>query len=233
MIRPDWYPDELAHAGSEHLDPAYIATYDRKAGTNPTEDVAALRALGLDRSSVLVDLGAGTGTFTIAAAPHCRRVIAVDVSAAMLAALDAKLGTLGLTNVATERAGFLSYDHQGPPADFVYSRNALHHLSDFWKGLALARIAAILRPGGVLLLRDLVYNFDPGEAAGAVEAWLSRAAARPEDGWTRAELAEHLYSEYSTYTWLFEPLLERAGFLIRDVQTPSQSPYAAYTCVKR
>ena len=233
MPRPDWYPDELAHAGPEHLDPAYIATYDRKAGTDPTEDVAALRALGLDETSVLVDLGAGTGTFTLAAAPHCRRVIAVDISAAMLAALDTKLGVLGLANVTTVRAGFLSYDHQGPPAEVVYSRNALHHLSDFWKGIALARIAAILKPGGLLLLRDLVYNFDPAEADGAVEAWLSRAAARSEDGWTRAELAEHLYSEYSTYTWLFEPLLERAGFVIREVQAPPQSPYAAYTCVKR
>lgn len=233
MPRHDWYPDELAHAGPEHLDPAYIATYDRKAGTDPTEDVAALRALGLDQSSLLIDLGAGTGTFTIAAAPHCRQMIAVDLSAPMLATLDTKVGALGLTNVVTERAGFLSYEHQGPPADFVYSRNALHHLPDFWKGIALARIAALLRPGGVLLLRDLVYNFDPAEADGAVEAWLSRAVARPEDGWTRAELAEHLYSEFSTYTWLLEPLLERAGFAIRDVQAPPLSPYAAYTCVKR
>src|SRR4051794_37807122 len=102
MPRPDWYPDELAHAGPAHLDPTYIVTYDRKAGTDPTEDVAALRALGLDQSSVLVDLGAGTGTFTLAVAPHCRQVIAVDVSAAMLAALDTKLGSPGLTNVVTE-----------------------------------------------------------------------------------------------------------------------------------
>jgi hypothetical protein len=29
-----WYPDELAHAGPEHLDAAYVATYDRKASTD-------------------------------------------------------------------------------------------------------------------------------------------------------------------------------------------------------
>ena len=28
-------------------------------------------------------------------------------------------------------------------ADFVYSRNALHHLPDFWKGIALARVAVV------------------------------------------------------------------------------------------
>ncbi|MDP9373028.1 MAG: class I SAM-dependent methyltransferase, partial [Chloroflexota bacterium] len=123
MPRPDWYLDELAHAGPEHLDPATVAAYDRKAGTDPAPDVAALRALGLDGTSVLVDLGAGTGTFALAAAPHCRRVVAADVSPAMLAAIRAKAECLHLSNVEVAHAGFLTYDHQGPPADFVYSRN--------------------------------------------------------------------------------------------------------------
>lgn len=143
MQRPDWYLDELAHAGPEHLDPDYVATYDRKAGTDPGEDVAALRALGLGDESVLVDFGAGTGTFALAAAPYCRRVVAVDVSPAMLDILRAETARRGLSNAEVAHAGFLSYEHQGQPTDFVYSRNALHHLPDFWKGLALARVAAM------------------------------------------------------------------------------------------
>jgi len=233
MPRPDWYLDELAHAGPEHLDPAYIATYDRKAGTDPAIDVAALQRLGLDETSVLVDLGAGTGTLTLAAAPHCRQVVAVDVSPAMLAALQANIAQRGLTNVVTAHAGFLGYAHAGPPADFVYSRNALHHLSDFWKGIALTRIAALLHPGGILFLRDLVYDIDPVEADTTMERWLSGAAANAADGWTRAELAEHLRDEYSTYTWILEPLLERAGFAIREKEVQGPGTYALYICVKR
>lgn len=232
MPQRDWYPDELASAGPEHRDPAYVATYDRKAQTDPAEDVATLRALGLDERSTLIDLGAGTGTFACAVAPHCRRVVAIEVSPAMLAALEMRSRDLGLANLAIVRGGFLSYEHQGDPADFVYSRNALHHLPDFWKGIALARVAALLRSGGVLFLRDLVYDFDPAEAEGRIEPWLGRAPARPEDGWTRAELAEHLRDEYSTYSWLLEPLLERAGFAIRDVQRVA-GVFAAYTCVRR
>jgi SAM-dependent methyltransferase len=233
MPRPDWYLDELAHAGPEHLDPAYIATYDRKAGPDPADDVEALQRLGLGDTSVLVDFGAGTGTFTLAVAPHCRRVVAVDVSPAMLAALDANVAARGLTNVTVAHAGFLSYAHEGPSADFVYSRNALHHLSDFWKGIALARIAAILRSGGTLFLRDLVYDFAPTEADAAMERWLSGAAANSAEGWTRAELAEHLRDEYSTYTWLLEPLLERTGFTIREKGVQGPGTYALYVCVKR
>jgi SAM-dependent methyltransferase len=231
MPQPDWYLDELAHAGPEHLDSAYIATYDRKAQTDPGPDVAALRGLGLGEESVLVDFGAGTGTFALTAAQHCRRMVAVEVSPAMVAVIRAKADKLDLGNLEIAHAGFLSYDHQGEPADFAYSRNALHHLPDFWKGIALTRVAALLRPGGVFFLRDLVYSFEPTEAGARVEPWLAAAPARPEEGWTRAELAEHIRGEYSTYNWLLEPLIERAGFAIQHV---SASPaFAAYTCVKR
>src|SRR5215471_16851744 len=135
-----WTFDELVHAGDEHLDPAYVATYDRKAAVDPAADLALLRSQGLSAMSTLVDLGAGTGTFTLAAAPFCKRVVAVDVSPAMLTALHAKAERLGCANIEFVRAGFLSYQHAGDPADVVYSRNALHHLPDFWKALALQRI---------------------------------------------------------------------------------------------
>jgi hypothetical protein len=57
---PVWYLDELAHAGPEHLDPAFVAGYDRKARVDPTDDLAHLRELGLDSASIVIDLGAGT-----------------------------------------------------------------------------------------------------------------------------------------------------------------------------
>jgi SAM-dependent methyltransferase len=232
METPRWFPDELAHAGDQHLDPAYVEGYDRKAGTDPAEDVALLRNLGLDGTRTLVDLGAGTGTLALAAAPFCRRVVAVDVSAAMLTLLRAKAERLGVGNVECVRGGFLSYEHRGEPADFVYSRNALHHLPDFWKALALERIAACLKPGGVLRLRDLVYSFEPRETRPVIEAWLARAAEQPGRGWTRAELEKDIREEHITFNWLLEPLLERAGFAIRDASHDASQVFSAYTCVK-
>lgn len=233
MQNPGWYPNELAHAGEEHLDPEYVAGYDRKSAVDTSDDLAVLRGLGLDESSVVVDLGAGTGEFVLDVAPQCRRVVAVDVSPAMLAALSAKAEHKGAANVEVMHAGLLSYDHLGDPADFVYSRNVLHHLPDFWKAMALQRVADMLKPGGVFRLHDLVYNFEPHEAASAIETWLGRAAQRPEDGWTRAELETHVREEYSTFSWLLEPLLERAGFEIREASYRPAGIYAAYTCVKR
>jgi ubiquinone/menaquinone biosynthesis C-methylase UbiE len=229
---PGWIPDEFAHAGPEHLDPGYVARYDEKAGVEPADDLAILRDLGLNETSTLVDLGAGTGAFALAVAPFCRRVVAIDVSPAMLAVLRQKAERLGIDNVEPVQAGFLSYQHRGEPADFVYSRHALHHLPDVWKAVALARIAAILEPGGVFRLRDLIYAFDPFEAAERFAVWLDRAPERPEQGWTRAELETHIREEFSTFTWLLEPMLERAGFTIDAASYDPSGIFAAYTCVR-
>ena len=227
-----WWLDERAFAGVEHLDEAYVRAYDRKAGFDPTDDVDALRALGLDVDAIVVDLGAGTGAFTVAISQFCGRVIAVDVSPAMTAALRRRVAELELDNVTVVEAGFLSYEHRDAPVDAVFTRNALHHLPDFWKTIALQRIAAVLRPDGILRLHDLVFDFLPPEAGDRIEAWLAGATADAAIGWTADELAEHIRTEFSTYSWLLDEMLDRAGFDV-DERTFRRSVYGLYTCVKR
>jgi ubiquinone/menaquinone biosynthesis C-methylase UbiE len=221
-------PDELAHAGPEHLDPGFVAGYDRKQGhPSPAEDIEALAAYGALGPTV-VDLGTGTGRFAVAAAEHAARVVAVDVSAAMLEHVRATASS----TVEVVRAGFLSYQHTGAPADAVYTRNALHQLPDFWKGVALDRISRFLRPGGILRLRDLVYDFEPAQAAEIFADWYDGAATDPADGYTAADFADHIRTEHSTYRWLLEPMLERTGFEILAVEYHGKT-YAAYTCRRR
>jgi SAM-dependent methyltransferase len=227
-----WKFDESAHAGPEHLDAEYVAGYDRKAGTDPAEDVQVLRDAGVTEGSVVVDLGAGTGTFAVAMAPWCREVVAVDVSAPMRAATRERCRELGIHNVRGVEAGFLSYEHSGAPVAAEYSRNALHHLPDFLKAVALERVAELLAPGGVLLLRDLVYSFEPAEADAVFERWFAGASPSSEVGWTRAELEEHVRTEFSPFSWILEPMLERCGFEIRAAEYAPTQTYAAYTCVR-
>jgi ubiquinone/menaquinone biosynthesis C-methylase UbiE len=226
-----WMLDELAHAGPEHLDPGFVAGFDRKQGTDPAQAVAVLVRYGLDKTSTVVDLAAGTGKFTAAAAPLCRQMVAADVSPAMLGFLRDRVAAAGLPNVRCVQAGFLSYQHDGPPADFVYTRNALHQLPDFWKAIALDRIARILKPAGVLRIEDLVYDFWPSEAAAVFAGWFDGAADDPAQGYTRDDYAEHIRAEYSTFRWLFEPMLAAAGFRIVEAGYTA-SLYGAYVCIK-
>jgi SAM-dependent methyltransferase len=224
-----WWLDEVAHAGREHLDPGYVAGYEAKAGFDPSEDLGILRSHGLGSGSTIVDLGAGTGRFTFEAAGLCAHVIAVDVSPAMTAVLRDRVAAQRLDNVTVVEAGFLSYEQAGDPVGFVFTRNALHQLPDFWKGIALDRIATLLAPGGILRLRDLVFDFEPSQAQERIPAWLSGAVDDPALGWTADELAEHVRIEYSTYSWLFEPMLERTGFEVLEREYV-RGAYGAFTC---
>jgi hypothetical protein len=66
----------------------------------------------------------------------------------MLDATRARCERLGLNNVRCVEAGFLTYEHEGAPPHGVYSRNAVHHLPDFWEAVALERIACDPRRRG-------------------------------------------------------------------------------------
>ena len=224
--------DELAYAGPEHLDPAFVAGYDRKQGyPDPAEDLAVFEAHGLDATSAVIDLGAGAGQFALPAARRFGHVTAVDVSPVMAGVLRERAAAAGLANLDCVRAGFLSYSHSGAPVDGVYTRNALHSLPDFWKALALDRIARMLRPGGVLRLRDLIYDFSPAEAGQVFGRWLDQAADDPAAGYTAEDYAEHIRTEFSTFRWLLEPMLAVTGFEIVTAEFDGRL-YGAYTCVR-
>jgi SAM-dependent methyltransferase len=223
-----WLLDEVATAGRENLDTAHVARYDDKEDAGAAEELDLLRTLGLDETSVVVDIGAGTGQFTLAVAPHRHRVVAVDVSPVMLDRLRAKVADRQLSNVDVVQRGFLTYDHHGEPADVVYSRYALHHLPDAWKAIALTRMRATLRPGGLLRLWDVVYHFAPEDAKDRLEAWCAIGGDGIVGEWSPAELEEHVRDEHSTFTWLLELMIDRAGFRVERAAYSEDGIFARY-----
>jgi SAM-dependent methyltransferase len=227
----NWWLDESKFAGEEHLDEDYVAGYDAKAQVDPSEDVERLVALGLGEGKVLVDIGAGTGVFSLAAAETGASVVAVDVSPAMVDVIRERSEKLELDNVTVVKSGWLSYDHALDPADFVYARNALHQLPDFWKVIALHRVASFIRTGGYFLFRDLIFDLEPDDVEEGIVDWMSGAADHPARGFTAQDLANHVRNEYSTYTWLLEPMLERCGFEILE-RSSRRNAYGTYLCKK-
>lgn len=225
---PRWLLDEVGNAGRENLDAAHAWQYDAKEDADAAGELRVLRDLGLDGQSELVDLGAGTGQFAMAAAAVCARVVAVDISPVMVQPLKVKIDEADVTNVEVVQAGFLTYDHVGRPADVVYSRFALHHLPDFWKGVALDRARRILQPGGILRLWDVVYDFEVHEAEDRIAAWCDAYTDAREGDWSRGDLEEHVRDEHSTFSWVLEPMIERCGFEIHEAQYTSDGFFGKY-----
>ncbi len=151
----------------------------------------------------------------------------------MVAAIRARSTDAAAENVRTVQAGLLGYVHEGNPVDAIYTRNALHHLPDAWKAVALRRTAGLLREGGTLRLRDLVFSFPAADAEAGIRRWIDATAAEDQAvGWTRPELETHVRDEHSTFTWLLEPMLAGAGFEIVASAYAPVGAYADYTCVK-
>jgi ubiquinone/menaquinone biosynthesis C-methylase UbiE len=150
---PKWQYDELTGCGSKHNDEETAEQYDCFHGKFRNFDEEAkqiISAVGLKKDHTVIDIGCGTGAFTIPAAAQCRKVYAVDIAEPMLQQCQRKADEAKLTNIEFYNAGFLSYEHQGEPVDVIVSTLALHHLPDFWKQIAFQRLSDMLKKEGRL-----------------------------------------------------------------------------------
>lgn len=213
---PSWQYDEFQQIGKDYDSAAEVEAYDLRHGKFRDvrkENEAILDALAVLPGQEAIEFGTGTGAFAIQAAGHFRRVYAVDISPAMLEYAGSKARTAGAGNVAFRRGGFLTYCHEGPQADAIVTNTALHHLPDLWKAVALKRLNGMLKPGGVLYLSDVI--FEERNLRENIELFIGNLekVAGPE---LRADVESHIRQEYSTYDWIMDGLLERAGFRIES-----------------
>ena len=130
----------------------YIARLDNPARDEWQRPDVVLNALGITRTSVVCDVGAGTGYFALRLAKLAAQVYAVDVEPQLLVLLRDRVASAGLQNV-TPVLG-LPHDPLVPAAacDFVLVVNVFHHVPE--KAAYLRRLQDGLRPGGRLALID-------------------------------------------------------------------------------
>jgi ubiquinone/menaquinone biosynthesis C-methylase UbiE len=106
----------------------------------------------------VVDLGAGTGLLALALAPRVRELTAVDISERMLERLDDRAAAEGVHNVEPLVADLRRLPLEDERATLVVSNYAFHHLDDPGKELALTEARRILKPGGRLVICDMMFS---------------------------------------------------------------------------
>jgi cyclopropane fatty-acyl-phospholipid synthase-like methyltransferase len=226
-----WQYAEFQQVGTDYADTAEVARYDSRHSDFRDLEVEALRvldAIEIRNTDVLIDFGSGTGTLAILAARRCRRVHAVDVSGAMIEHAGAKAAGQGVANIEFHQAGFLTYEHNGPPVDGIVTTFALHHLPDFWKGIALKRLGAMLTPGGRLYMHDVI--LEEPDAIENIAAFIDMLAKKGGAS-MKKDVERHFKDEFSTYDWVMDGLLGRAGFTIRSKNIDG-GVLGTYLCVK-
>jgi ArsR family transcriptional regulator len=113
--------------------------------------LGALAALAQD-DWVLGDLGCGTGETSATLAPFVHRVIAVDASAAMLQAARKRLQAFD--NVELRRGELEGLPIDDARLDAATMMLVLHYVSE--PARALAEVSRVLKPGGRLILVDML-----------------------------------------------------------------------------
>lgn len=227
-----WQYDETIQVGVDYMDEKEVDAYDERmqALRNISQEVEEIRsALNLYSDAVVLEIGAGTAEFALGIASHSRHVHAVDISPAMLSFARRKAADRKITNVSFHSGGFLSGFEPQEPVEAIVSQLALHHLPDFWKTIALRRMREWLKDGGRLYLRDVVYPSDVEDYASFFASVIDGIRSAAGDEMAR-ETIEHIKKEFSTLDWIFEGMIERAGF--RIVRKNAQDFLTAYLCEK-
>ncbi len=137
---------------------------------------------------VIADLGAGEGAFALLLAQRARKVIAVDSSEKMIDVGRAQAQRLGQKNIDFRVGDMEELPIRAGAVDCVFFSQSLHHA--LHPQLALEEAARILRPGGRIVVLDLVqHRYEEARALYADE-WLGFSESELESMLTQAGFRE-------------------------------------------
>lgn len=120
-----------------------------------------IRKLKETPGATLLDIGAGTGKWSILASPCASRVTAFEPSPAMREVLKEKINAQGITNIDVVAGNWPEDDV--PAHDYVLASHSMYGVGDF-KAFTLKMNATALR-GCIMVLRAVFMNSVMAEAA--------------------------------------------------------------------
>jgi len=220
MLARDWYYNERRRIG---LDSTIASIYDRHDNSD-LRAREALSMLGVRAGWRVADIGCGNGVLATEAALMGAEVDAVDISPAMLALAEVYARDRRAV-IRAQPEGLLSFAYEPNSYDLIVSEFTLHHLPDFWKAVALARIFAALKPGASFYLRDIVFVSMPDGSERDVDEWADFNIKNHD--FERDSVVTHMRDEYSTFGWVIERMLTEVGFILvsADYHAPLHGTY--------
>lgn len=229
----DWFYDEFKQIGTDYNNIKEVEIYDKNMQQlrDIKKEIADIIELtGIDRNKNVLEIGIGTGEFTVEISKHCNIVYGIDISEIMLEYASEKANKRRRKNIKFKKAGFLSYKHEGRPLDVIFTQLAFHHLPDFWKVVALKKMYQMLKPGGKLYIHDVVFSFDTNDYKNSVNTFINETGKRSGEK-IKDEIRLHIKEEYSTFDWILESMIKRVGFNI-DKIIKQNNIFATYLCSK-
>jgi 2-polyprenyl-3-methyl-5-hydroxy-6-metoxy-1,4-benzoquinol methylase len=117
---------------------------------------AVLVEAGESARGTVIDVGAGGGALALPLGLVAERVTAVDVSSRMLERLSRRAREEGLGNIEVRTGAIEEIEIAPESVDLIVSNYALHHLLDRDKARFVRDAFTWLRPGGKLVIGDMM-----------------------------------------------------------------------------
>lgn len=146
-------------------------------------------------------MGCGAGHASFTAAGQVAEVTAYDLSSQMLEVVAAAAKEKGFSNIVTQQGYAETLPFADACFDVVISRYSAHHWHDV--GRALREVKRVLKPGGVIIVMDVM---SPGHPVRDV--WLQTVEALRDTSHVR---------NYSSGEWL--TLATEAGLVVNQLLT--------------
>lgn len=177
---------------------AYLTSAVHASG----RDLQQLRVrLAEHAGAQLLDLGCGAGHASFTAADVVAQVTAYDLSAQMLEVVAKAAREKGLNNIDTQQGYAEALPFADASFEVVISRYSAHHWHDV--GQALREVKRVLKPGGTLIVMDVM---SPGHPVRNI--WLQTVEALRD--------TSHVQN-YSSGEWL--SMITEAGLISRTLTT--------------
>lgn len=168
----------------------------------------------LEPGMSLLDVGCGPGTITLDLAERVApgRVVGIDTGDDVIAQAEARRRAVGAANVSFSTGDAYALDFADESFDVVHAHQVLQHLTD--PVAALRELRRVLRPDGVLAVRDSDYGafaWAPGDPL--LDRWLElyhqvtrRNGAEPDAGryllgWVQEAGCTDWHATSSTWTF--------------------------------
>lgn len=168
------------------------------------------------RGDQVVDLGCGTGQLSLPLAERGARVLAVDVSEAMVRRLEEKARSMSV-QVDGLTAPIENLSLPAGSVDLIVTSYALHHLRDADKDRLVAAAFQWLKPGGTLLVADMMFGRGgTSQDRAIIKSKVSALAKRGIGGWWRILKNSYRYlvrvQERPVSISAWTAMFTRAGF---------------------
>jgi ubiquinone/menaquinone biosynthesis C-methylase UbiE len=200
------------------LTPRHASAWDRRSPAGLEKVTAAvLAAVTIEPGEQALDIGCGPGQLSLALAARGARVLAIDASEKMIDSLEQQAERRALLGFECLNSPIERLSLPAESVDVIVTSYALHYLRDADKGRLVAAAYHWLKPGGTLIIADMMFGRGTTSHDRAIiKTKVGSLARKGIGGWWRIAKNGYRYliraqeRPVSISTWA--TMLARAGF---------------------